>query len=206
MNVMEFFERSTGRWQSQRTTHHLAFRRSEVGESEIQVEALPADHPQVVQICQIHEVDPERAIGGAFVSWQGAMEWDKDDENHKGSTVFALIPDIEHPRQGVLLRERGYAEVVPVAGQYHMDDENGLVLTTEYETMSSIERFWFASPEVRMRTSTVKRFGGFSTATFCTEVRVADESSRDTGEVSGSHFANEGAGQAASNHLSSFGW
>jgi hypothetical protein len=53
-----------------------------------------------------------------------------------------------------------------------MDDEDGLVLTTEYETMSSIERFWFASPNMRLRTSTVKRFGGFSTASFCTETRI----------------------------------
>jgi len=175
MDVMEFFQLSTGAWRSQRTTHHLAFKRAEVGESAIRVEAFAADHPQVIEICQLHEVDPALAIGGAFVSWNGAMSWDRnEDENHEGSTVFALIPDADHPRQGILLRERGYAEIVPIAGQYHMDDEDGLVLTTEYETMSSIERFWFASPSLRMRTSTVKRFGGFSTATFCTEFRIAD--------------------------------
>lgn len=176
---MEFFQLSTGRWRSQRTTHHLAFKRTEAGESEIQVEALAADHPQVIEICEIHQVDPKLAIGGAFVSWQGAMGWDRDDDNHEGSTVFALIPDQEKPQQGILLREKGYAEVVPVAGQYQMDDEDGLVLTTEYETMSSIERFWFPSPNIRMRTSTVKRFGGFSTATFCSEVRIADNSEVD---------------------------
>jgi hypothetical protein len=71
-----------------------------------------------------------------------------------------------------MLRERGYAEIVPVAGRFVMDEEGGLVLITEYETMSSIERFWFPNPNVRMRSSTVKRFGGFSTSTFCTEVRV----------------------------------
>ncbi len=174
MDVMEFFQLSTGRWQSQRTTHHLAFKRAEAGGSEIQVEALAADHPKIVEICELHEVDPNRAIGGAFVSWQGAMGWDKDDENHEGTTVFALIPDAEQPQQGTLLRERGYAEIVPVAGQYHMDDDDALVLTTEYETMSSIERFWFPSPNLRMRTSTVKRFGGFATATFCTESRLQD--------------------------------
>ncbi|MBM0740684.1 phycobiliprotein lyase [Phormidium sp. CLA17] len=175
MDVMEFFQLSTGTWRSQRTTHHLAFKRAEAGASAIQVEAFAADHPKVIEICQLHEVDPALAIGGAFVSWHGAMSWDRnDDENHEGSTVFALIPDADQPRQGILLRERGYAEIVPVAGQYHMDEEDALVLTTEYETMSSIERFWFASPSLRMRTSTVKRFGGFSTATFCTEFRVAD--------------------------------
>jgi len=175
MDAMEFFRRSTGLWRSQRTTHHLPFRRSESGESEIRVEAFPADHPQVIEICKLHDVDPRRAIGGAFVSWQGSMGWDRDAENHEGTTVFALVPNADDGKQGVLLRERGYAEIVPIAGQYHMDEEGALVLTTEYETMSSIERFWFASPSLRMRTSTVKRFGGFSTATFCTEMRVAED-------------------------------
>ena len=199
---MEFFQLSTGKWRSQRTTHHLAFKRSEAGESNIQVQALAADHPQVIEICQLHEVDPKLAIGGAFVTWQGAMGWDREDENHEGSTVFSLIPDADNPRQGSLLRERGYAEIVPVAGRYHMDDEDALVLTTEYETMSSIERFWFVTPSVRMRTSTVKRFGGFSTATFCTELRIADASEVD------SHLTPDQINHAAqpTKHFSFFGW
>ncbi|QSJ18182.1 phycobiliprotein lyase [Nostoc sp. UHCC 0702] len=174
MDAMEFFQLSSGKWRSQRTTHHLAFKRAERGESEIEIQALSADDPKIIEICQLHEFDPSLAIGGAFVSWHGSMGWDKEDENHTGSTVFALLPDTSDGRQGTLLRERGYAEIVPVAGRYHIDDEDGLVLTTDYDTMSSIERFWFASPSVRMRTSTLKRFGGFSTATFCTEFRIAD--------------------------------
>lgn len=173
MEVMEFFQLSTGQWHSQRTTHHLAFRRTEAGGSEIQVKALPADDPQVQAICQLHQVDPTLTIGGAFVAWQGAMGWDREEENHTGTTVFALIPDPMQPQQGTLLRERGYAEVVPIAGQYHMAADAALLLTTEYETMSASERFWFASPNLRLRTSTVKRFGGFATATFCTEWRHA---------------------------------
>lgn len=191
---MEFFQLSSGRWRSQRTTHHLAFKRSEAGESEIQVEALAADNPQVIEICELHQVDPKLAIGGAFVSWHGAMGWDRDEENHEGSTVFSLIPDADNPRKGLLLRERGYAEIVPVAGQYHMDDEDGLVLITEYETMSSIERFWFVSPGVRMRTSTVKRFGGFSTATFCTELRITD-TVEDASSSNGTDISNQTSDQ-----------
>ena len=204
MDVMEFFQQSTGIWRSQRTTHHLAFKRAEAGGSEIQVEALAADHPQVIEICQLHSVDPKLAIGGAFVCWNGEMGWDRDDENHKGSTVFALIPNPDQPRQGTLLRERGYAEIVPVAGHYQMDDEDGLVLTTEYETMSSIERFWFASPNLRMRTSTVKRFGGFSTATFCTEFRVdATESGREDDRADS---APKPAQAELVPHFSALGW
>lgn len=172
MDAMEFFASSAGEWRSQRSTHHLAFRQAEIGDSNIQVTTLGADDARVAEICQMHSVDPSRAAGGAFVTWHGTMAWDKDDENHKGSTVFAIVPDPENPRQGLMLRERGYAETAPVAGHFEMDDEDGLLLITEYETMSSIERFWFANPNVRMRTSTVKRFGGPSTATFCTEIRV----------------------------------
>ena len=173
-DAKEFFQQSAGRWRSQRTTHHLPFRRAESGSSDINVEFLEAEDEKVAAICQMHEVDPSKAIGGAFVSWNGSMAWDKENEDHKGTTVFALIPDSDDLRKGKLLRERGYAEIVPVAGEYHMDQEDGLVLITEYETMSIIERFWFVNPDLRLRSSTVKRFGGFNTATFCAESRVSD--------------------------------
>ena len=180
MDAREFFQRSAGKWRSQRTTHHLAFRRAESGGSDIEVEALAADDPKVVEICQLHEVDPKLAVGGAFVSWDGSMDWDKEGEDHKGTTVFALVPEPDNPKQGRLLRERGYAEIVPVVGRYEIDDEEALLLYTEYETMSIVERFWFASPDLRIRTSTVKRFGGFSTATFCAEIRTgSDEEKSD---------------------------
>jgi CpeS-like protein len=175
MNAMEFFQNSAGRWHSQRTTHHLAFRRAEVGESDIQVDALAATDPEIVTLCELHQIDPALAIGGCRVQWGGIMGWDKNDENHEGKTVFALVPDADQSGRGRLLRDLGYAEIVPVVGHYHMDAEGGLVLVTEYETMSSIERFWFANPNLRCRTSTVKRFGGFSTSSICTEVRVVED-------------------------------
>ena len=173
MDAMQFFHLSAGQWRSHRTTHHLAFKRAEMGSSEIQVAALASDHPEIIALCEMHGIDPSLSIGGSHVTWNGTMAWDKEgDENHQGQTIFAIVPDADNPRQGRLLRERGYAEIVPVVGQFLMDEADGLVLLTDYETMSSKERFWFAGPNLRMRTSTVKRFGGFSTATFCTETRV----------------------------------
>ncbi|MGK7951470.1 MAG: phycobiliprotein lyase [Xenococcaceae cyanobacterium] len=188
-DAMEFFQRSAGNWRSQRTTHHLPFRRAETGGSDIKVETLTADDVRISEICQMHDVEPNLAIGGAFVSWDGSMAWDKENENHEGTTVFALIPDGDNPRKGKLLRERGYAEIVPVAGLYEMDDEDGLVLVTEYETMSIVERFWFVNPNLRLRSSTVQRFGGFNTATFCAESRVLTEVTKENLEnKSGNRF------------------
>jgi CpeS-like protein len=200
MNVMEFFQQSAGQWQSQRTTHHLPFRRAELGGSNISVEPLNADDERVIAICNMHEVDPSTSVGGAFVQWNGEMAWDKEGEDHKGETVFALVPDEGNPQTGNLLRERGYAEIVPVIGRYEMDSENGLVLTTEYETMSSIERFWFPNPDLRMRTSVVKRFGGLSTASFCAESRVETVPAQTKDEAAAREAFELGS------RYSSFGW
>ena len=66
--------------------------------------------------------------------------------------------------------------------QFRMDDENGLILTTDYEMMSSLERFWFAGPNLRLRTSTVQ--GLSNNASFCMETRQLDDaptSSRTAG-------------------------
>ncbi|GAB4331535.1 MAG: phycobiliprotein lyase [Leptolyngbyaceae cyanobacterium] len=200
MDAMTFFHYSAGTWLSHRTTHHLAFRRSELGSSEIQVEPLAADHPDIIALCKLHEIDPQRAIGGAHVTWQGSMDWDREDDGpHAGETVFALVPDPDNPTQGQLLRERGYAEIVPVVGQYQIDADGGLVMTTEYETMSSVERFWFAGPNLRLRTSTVKRFGGFSTASFCAETRLVEAA--EVGETT-----IESPQTAVQHHLSLLGW
>lgn len=196
---MDFFRLSAGQWLSQRTTHHLPFRRAELGGSTISVEALDSDHPSVIEICSLHQVDPSLAVGGALVKWQGAMAWDRDDENHNGTTVFALVPDADNPLEGQLLRERGYAEIVPVIGRYAIDEAEGLVLTTEYETMSSVERFWFANDNLRLRTSIVKRFGGFSTASFCAESRIMGNSE----EPAMTESPDTGALQLA---FSAFGW
>nr|WP_306441516.1 phycobiliprotein lyase [Halomicronema hongdechloris] len=172
---MDFFQLSTGKWRSQRTTHHLPFQRAETGDSEIEVEALAATHPKIIEICEFHQVDSSLAVGGALASWQGSMAWDREGENHEGTILFALVPDVDNRRQGRLLRDRGYLEIVPVIGRYHMDNEDGLVLSTEYETMSSVERLWFISPNLRLRAGIVKSFGGFSTASFCAETRIGSD-------------------------------
>ncbi|MUG95665.1 phycobiliprotein lyase [Scytonema sp. UIC 10036] len=170
MDIKEFFELSGGKWFSHRTSHHLAFKQSEDGKSDIVIESLAKDHPEVIKLCQHNEIDPSLASCGARVTWNGTMEW--DEEKHAGSTVLAVVPDEDNPNEGRLLREMGYAEKAPVAGRYKMGSDDTLTLITEYETMWSEERLWFASPNLRMRVGTLKRFGGFSMATLTTEIRM----------------------------------
>lgn len=171
-DAMEFFAHRAGRWQSRRVTHHLAFRRAESGESEIEMEVLQADDEKIKKLCSMHQVDESLASGGCRVSWQATMAWDQEGENHTGETVFALVPDKDNVRAGRMLRDRGYAEIVPVAGQYELTDDDQLTLTTPYEGGAVEEVFAFDGVDICNRISSVRRFGGIATATFSTERRI----------------------------------
>ena len=169
-DALSFFRLSCGRWTSQRSQHHLLHRRAEAGSSFIVVEELHKGDVRLAEIAERNNENVERIIGGCWVRWSGSMAWDRAGESHEDQTMFGLIPSDDAGRSGLLLRDRGYAEKAPVAGEFRMDDENGLILTTDYEMMSSLERFWFAGPNLRLRTSTVQ--GLSNNASFCMEARM----------------------------------
>ncbi|MEB3201966.1 MAG: phycobiliprotein lyase [Synechococcus sp.] len=171
-DALSFFRLSCGRWRSQRSSHHLLHRRAEAGSSFIEVVEIAAQDPRLIAIAVLHGKDPSRLVGGCRVTWSASMAWDKAGEAHEGESVFGLIPRDDRGRIGLLLRDRGYAETAPVAGHFSMDTRDGLLLTTSYETMNSLERFSFAGPDVRLRTSTVE--GLSNTASFCVETRVLE--------------------------------
>ena len=177
-DALSFFRLSCGRWTSQRSQHHLLHRRAEAGASFIVVEELQKGDEQLAEIAARNNESVERIIGGCWVRWSGSMAWDRAGESHEDQTMFGLIPTDEAGRSGLLLRDRGYAEKAPVAGEFRMDAENGLILTTDYEMMSSLERFWFAGPNLRLRTSTVQ--GLSNNASFCMETRQLDDTSVPT--------------------------
>ena len=177
-DALSFFRLSCGRWTSQRSQHHLLHRRAEAGASFIVVEELHKGDERLAEIAASNNESVERIIGGCWVRWSGSMAWDRAGESHEDQTMFGLIPTDEAGRSGLLLRDRGYAEKAPVAGEFRMDAENGLILTTDYEMMSSLERFWFAGPNLRLRTSTVQ--GLSNNASFCMETRQLDDTSVPT--------------------------
>jgi CpeS-like protein len=170
MNIEEFFQLSAGKWFSHRTIHHLAFNQSENGKSDIIIETLAADHPEVSKLCQQYEINPSSASSALKVSWKNTME--PNQAKDSGSTVLVSIPDANNPAQGKLLREIVNDNKTPLAGRYQIDSDGALTLTTEDATMKSEERLWFASPNLRMRVNVLKRFGGFSITSFTSEIRM----------------------------------
>jgi hypothetical protein len=209
-DALAFFRQSCGRWRSRRSSHHLLHRRAEAGSSFIEVVALGPEDPRLIAIATLHGQDPGGLVGGCQVRWSGSMAWDKAGEAHEGESVFGLIPTDDRGREGLLLRDRGYAETAPVAGRFAMDAHDELLLTTDYETMSSVERFSFLGRDVRLRSSTVE--GLSNTASFCIETRLVEDEA-GTGPLASSDAGTAGPAPGptglpshANRPLSPLGW
>lgn len=204
-DAMDFFRAREGGWASWRVTHHLAFRRSESGESSIQMTVLAADDERIVELLKDNEVPLDAAVGGCYVTWKATMAWDQEGENHEGSTVFALVPEEGDERRGRIIRDRGYAEIVPIAGKYYLDAEDALCLDTPYDGGAVEERFFFDGPDLLHRVSTVRRFGGLSSATFATETRVTNSDGSPVEDVDDVDLTEEELEVILSGELNLFG-
>lgn len=170
MNIIEFFQLRTGKWLSQRTSHHLIIKKSESGRSEIKVKSLSVTDEAVLSLCALHNCNPKQAVCAAEVSWRGSMEWDAEPDKQEGSTILVAIAS-DDIHSGILLRQQGYAEKTPIAGRYRVSDEGVLSLITEYGMVYSEEKLWFPKPNICMRAGLTT--GISNIASFCTEIRQA---------------------------------
>ncbi|MGB3615273.1 MAG: phycobiliprotein lyase [Elainellaceae cyanobacterium] len=172
MDITEFVASSIGHWRSQRSAHHLAFSHFEAIQSEIDIVALTASDPAVVELCKTYQVDPQAAVSPFRMSWEGQSDWD-EAEVMAGTCVLVPVPDQAHPNRGKLLRDQGYAEEIAAAGDYHLTEDGTFVLTTAYERAAAEEKIWFVNPNVRCRVSLIKTSAGTGvvTASFSSEIR-----------------------------------
>lgn len=172
MTISEFVQKSLGNWRSLRSVHHLAFSHLEEVRSEIEIVALTVDDPLVISLCQENNIDVALATNPFKMSWQGESDWDEKEEL-KGTTVLVPIPDAHNPNKGQLLRDRGYAETMPVIALYEIQEDGTFVLTTNYDRASAEEKIWFVNPSLRFRASMIKTADGKGvvTASFSSEIR-----------------------------------
>jgi CpeS-like protein len=170
VDIKEFLEMSAGKWFSQRTSYGLAFKDSDNGKADIVIDILPSDDVDVVKLCQQHSIESSQAWGGAKVTTQAqaGMPWErtKGQTNSNSSLIMVPIAESDCANRGQLLHSAG------AAGTYSLGDDEALTLVMNYPNMSAEERIWFASPNLRLRTTVFQDDRGFSMATFCSEIRM----------------------------------
>ncbi len=170
MDIIEFFKLSVGEWFSQRTIHNLVSGELQAGKSEVNFEILEKTDPTIIKLCEQHQVDPSvTELIGVKIKWNGTTN--KEQVKDAGSTMLILIPNSDDPNQGRLLQDRGNGNSNQFNGRYIMGSDDVLTLITESEGLYAEERFWYLIPNLRLRTSVVKKPLGFTLASFCSEIR-----------------------------------
>jgi phycoerythrin-associated linker protein len=169
MDIKEFFELSAGKWFAQRTHYDLAGQQAGSSKSEIIIEFLPSQAPEVLQLCQRAGVRPGSAGDGLKISWDNSVDWGKPKQ--VGFTLLVPIPDPERPQTGQLLRNSSISPEEALKGRYTLGTDKALTLTLQGETVYAEERLWFASPNLRLRASFVKNGAHFHQSAFYSEIR-----------------------------------
>lgn len=164
MDAIEFFELSAGKWFSQRTVHNLDSGELQVGKSDLKIEILTATDPAVVKLCQQHSINAAATgLTSLRVTWDGVS--DRTASKQVGSTILAIVPNPDNPREGKVLQDKN-------SSRYVMGADDVLTLITESETVHAEERLWYLMPNLRLRTSVVKQANGSQQASFCSEIRM----------------------------------
>ena len=164
MDVIEFFELSAGKWFSQRTVHNLNSGELQAGKSDLKIEILTASDAAVVKLCQQYSINPASTkLTSVRISWDGTP--DRTEAKQIGSTILAIVPNLDNPSVGQVLQDNGNT-------RYVMGDDDVLTLITESDTIHAEERLWYLIPNLRLRTSVVKQANGTEQASFCSEIRM----------------------------------
>lgn len=168
MNIIDFFQNSAGKWFSQRTVHNLTSGELEAGTSDLEITILPTDHPEVIKLCESHQIDPNAGeIIATKITWDGVA--DRQKTKAKGAKLLVSISDENTPNKGKLLQS-GDQVNQKLISRYSIGSDDVLTIITESDNLYAEERLWYLMPNLRLRTSVVK-MNGLNQASFCSEIR-----------------------------------
>ncbi len=167
MDIQAFLELCVGQWFSQRSTYQFKTQKAESHKSELTIESLENDHSLVISLCQQHHIAPEKAIAGQKISWNNSVDWGKPKQI--GTAIMIVIPDDNMPYTGQILQS--FQSQPASQGSYSLGEDEALTLTLNRGDFSLEERLWFASPNLRLRTSLMKGQNGYNRTAFYSEIR-----------------------------------
>ena len=170
ITIKEFIDKSIGEWKSLRSTHTIAFQEFENTTSNIFISYLSLDSNEAKDLLKKFSfyLNPKFAIK---ISWQASSDWGIEDKSDPNNTT--LIFSEKDMNSGIILRNKGYAEMIHTYSNYFIDEQANLNITTEYNSIISEEKIWFISNHLRARYSLIKNkeFGSLIQTSHSSEIR-----------------------------------
>lgn len=151
--VADFFQQSSGWWQSHRRYYTL----QQVEEPQevvslLEVQFLPSGSPELVELAGLHSLTNSQILHcGSRVSWESNY-LKKSSKPSKGSTIFGILGNI-------LYRDRGFATGSPVTAIYSFTNPQTMCLKTEYNDSFFEEEIKLIGANYRTRQTIISRAG-----------------------------------------------
>jgi len=170
ITIKEFIDKSVGEWKSLRSTHTIAFQEFENTTSNIFISHLSLESNEAKDLLKkfSFSINPKFAIK---IIWQASSDWALEEKSDQSDTT--LIFSQKDMNSGIILRNKGYAEMIHTYSNYFIDEQSKLNITTEYNSIISEEKIWFISNHLRARYSLIKNkeFGSLIQTSHSSEIR-----------------------------------
>ena len=168
MDIKKFIDLCTGRWFSQKTNYQVETEKTESSKADITVDFIANDDSRINQLCLANRIDPQISLGGLQNGWDSSVDWGKPKQ--QGSALIVIIPDPENPQTGRIISNAANQNLL---GKYSLGNDSALTLMFETQGKSVEERIWFASDNLRLRTTVTKNEDGTMNTFFYSEIRKA---------------------------------
>ena len=156
MLIEEFFLKSVGEWNSMRSKHSLAFQEFEEIRSKIKIIPIANNDSRVLKLLKENSINKNHVKQAFLMNWEAKNEWDYETEKENTSGESILIPLETSITKGKIIRSLGYTEAVQVISSYKILDDGTLVISSNYTNISTEERIWFISNNLRIRSSVTR--------------------------------------------------
>ena len=174
MQIEEFFLKSVGEWNSMRSGHSLAFQEFEEIRSKIKIMPTKSNDSRVIKLLKNNILSTNKVKKAFLMNWQAKSEWgdESQKENTSGETI--LIPLETSKKEGKIIRSIGYTEAVELISLYKLLDDGTLIIYTNYNHISTEERIWFLSNNLRSRSSVTRASSSLAIlqTSYASEIRI----------------------------------
>ena len=170
ITIKEFIDKSIGEWKSIRSSHTLAFQEFENTNSSLIISYQNIESDEVIDIKNRLKCSQDLSFA-IKISWKSVSEWTTENKSQESKTILIFVPKDEF--KGTLIKDKGYAELIPTTSRYYMDETKTFNIQSEYNSTISEEKIWFLSENVRSRYSVIKNKinNGILQTSHATEIR-----------------------------------
>lgn len=171
MDIKLFLEQTNGQWFSQCTTYDLTKIESNVENSkaDLAIDILPSDDPKVTNLSQQYNINSQTILGVMISNWNNAPDWGKPKQ--QGSSMLIIAMNKDDSATGEIFRLVNKPEQKIIKGKYILGKDEALTLILEEGNYCTEERIWFASTNLRMRTTIHKYHNQCFQTSFYSEIK-----------------------------------